>query len=578
MSRRGVFFLFFLIAVLGGTLLAAALMLRRPVEGAGASSVLVFDVPFDLEEAEAPAGGYSMDWLRPERPTLWSVVSALRHAAGDHHIQSLVLHVGDVDWGWAKIAEVRDAIASFRAAGKPVYASFEGGGEKEYLLASSADLVSAPPLALLQLDGLTASALFMRGTFDKLDITPNFAHSGAYKSGVEGYTRGEMSPPAREALQSLVDDLYDDLVDSLATARGMERDSVVRVLDEGPYDADAAWARGLVDTVLYEAELDSMALDGQDGGGEPVTLTRYMDRVHNPGGHSRVALVMASGAISEGRSRSTPGDGLILGSETIIKALRDARERSSVKAIVLRIDSPGGSASASDEIWHEVERCRETKPVVASMSDYAASGGYYIAVGADSIVAEPGTITGSIGVFGGKLNVLGLYRKLGLNVETVVHGEHAEMFSPFRDFTPEEARRFQASIDGVYHTFVGRVADGRGLEADEVEQSAQGRVWSGIAAADHALVDELGGIPRAIEIARAMAHIPADEEVGVDVYPRIERTFLQRLFSGLVSSDEGDDEAAARLRLPAVVRAWLVAAHFPAGVALALMPYDIDIR
>lgn len=578
MSRRGVVFLLFLIAVLGGALLVAALMLRRPLEGTTAASVLVFDVPFDLDEAETPAGGYSMDWLRPERPTLWAVESALRHAARDRHIRALVLHVGEVDWGWAKIAEIRDAIGAFRAAGKPVYASFEGGGEREYLLVSSADVVSAPPLALLQLDGLSASALFMRGTFDKLDITPNFAHAGTYKSGVEGYTRTDMSPPAREALQSLLDDLYADLVDSLATARGMDADSIVAALDEGPYDADAAWARGLIDTVLYEGELDSLAMDEQDDAGETVSMTRYLDRVHKPGGRSRVAMVVAAGAISDGRSRRTPGDGLVLGSETIIKALREARERSSVKAIVLRIDSPGGSASASDEIWREVERCREVKPVVASMSDYAASGGYYIAVGADTIVAHPTTITGSIGVYGGKLNVLGLYRKLGLNVETVTHGEHAEMLSPFRDFTPEESARFQASLEGVYKTFVSRVSDGRGLDTEEVERSAQGRVWSGVAAADRSLVDELGGIPRAIEIAKAMAHIPAGEEVAVDVYPRSERTFLQRFFAGLVGSDEEGDQALARLRLPAVIRAWLAAAQFPTGAALALLPFDIDIR
>jgi protease IV len=577
MRRGGVFLLLFVIAVLGLGLLGAAVLLRRPVEGASSSSVLMFDVPYDLDEADVPASGYSMAWLMPERPTLWQVVSALRAAAHDDHIESLVLHVEDLDWGWAKLAEVREAILAFRASGKPVYANVVGGGEKEYLLASTADLISAPPLAVLWLDGLSASALFMRGTFDKLDITPNFSHAGTYKSGVEGYTRKDMSPPAREALQSLLDDLYVDLLDTLAVARDMNADSVARLLDQGPFDTDQAWSAGLIDTVLYESEMDSMVVGDNNDDSRTISLSHYIDRMHHPAGHPRIAMVMASGVISEGRSHRGAGGGLVLGSETIIKALQDARQRSSIKAIVLRIDSPGGSAPASDEIWREVERCREEKPVIASMSDYAASGGYYIAVGADSIVAQPGTITGSIGVYGGKLNVLGLYRKLGLNVETVTKGAHAEMLSPFKDFSEEESRRFQQGLESVYQTFVSRVADGRGLDSSDVEQSAQGRVWSGVAAADRALVDRLGGLQDAIDMAKKLAKIPASDEVTVEVFPKVERNFLQRWLSTLWG-DEDDEDALARTTIPAVIRAWMEAARFPSGVALALLPFDIDIH
>jgi len=577
MARRGVTVFLLLLAALGVAMLFAALALRRPATTLTSSTVLVFDVPHSLEEDNPPPSGYSMDWLRPERPTLWRVITALRRAAEDERIEALLLHVDNIDWGWAKIAEVREAIQAFRAAGKPVFASLTGGGEREYLLASAADLVSAPPLSILQLDGLTASALFLRGTLDKLDITPNFAQSGTYKSGVEGFTRSEMSAPAREALQSMLDDLYATLLDSLATARGLARDSVDRILDDGPYEVERARASGLVDSVMYRADLDSLALEGEDGERDRLSFTRYMNRVGRSLTRNRIALILASGTISEGRSHEAPGEGAVLGSETIVKALREARKRSAVKAIVLRIDSPGGSAPASDEIWREVERCREEKPVVASMSDYAASGGYYIAVGADSIVAQPGTITGSIGVFGGKLNILGLYRKLGLNVETVTRGANAGMMSPYRDFSPDEARRFQESMDIVYRTFVSRVSKGRGMSAEDVEQVAQGRVWSGRSAADRELVDELGGLQRAIDMARAMAGLPGEEEVGLDVYPRVDRTFLQRFFAELVSGDE-NDEALVQLRLPDAVRAWLTAARFPAGVALALLPYSIDIR
>lgn len=577
MRRGGVIVFIVLLGLMGAAMMLAAYLLGRPAGGGGSSSVLVFDVPYLLEEGDPPPSSYTMDWLRPERPTLWRVVGGLRRAAKDDHIEGLVLHIDDIDWGWAKVAEVRDAIQAFRAEGKPVYASLSGGGEREYLLASAADIVTAPPLAILQLDGLTASALFMRGTLDKLDITPNFAHSGTYKSGVEGFTRREMSEPAREALQALLDDFYADLIDSLAVARDLPADTVARFLDEGPFGAEDAWTRGLVDTVMYRADLDSLALDGDDGERNRLSFLRYLERPLPSAARSRIALVVASGAISDGRSRDAPGEGTVLGSETLIKALHDACDRGSVKAIVLRIDSPGGSAPAADEIWREVERCRERKPVVASMSDLAASGGYYIAVAADSIVARSNTITGSIGVFGGKLNILGLYRKLGLNVETLTRGAHAEMLSPYRDFSSDEAARFQNSMDTVYRTFVARVSDGRGLAAEDVETVAQGRVWSGAAAVDRALVDEIGGIPRAVEMAKKLAKIPVDEEVSLDVYPKVERTFLQRVFSGLFSEDEGDETLAA-LRLPPVLRAWLTAARFPSGIALTLLPYSIEIR
>ena len=573
-SRRGAFVFLLLLVILGAAAVFAALTLRRPLESVPEASVLVFDVPAYLDEAEAPESPYAVDWLRPARPLLWRVAFGLRQAADDDRIAALVLHVGPVDWGWAKVSEVRDAVMAFRAAGKPVYASFSGGGEREYLLASAADVISAPPLTMLQLDGLTASALFMRGTLEKLDVTPNFAKAGSYKSGAEGYTRNDMSPPAREALQALLDDLYGALLDTLAVARDLPRDTVAAMLDEGPYDAPLAWSRGLIDTVLYETELDSLATEGIADSDHTISLWRYLDRMRRPPARSRFALVVASGTIAEGKSRDAPGDGEVLGSETLIKALDEVRERRSVKAVILRVDSPGGSAPASDDIWRAVERLRAEKPVVVSMSDYAASGGYYLAVGGSSIVAQPTTITGSIGVYGGKLNVLGLYRKVGLNVETVSRGRHAEMLSPFKDFSPEEAEQFQNSIMHVYRTFVDRVAEGRDMSQEDVERYAQGRVWSGVSAAEHGLVDELGGLAKAVSVAKELSGVPVDEKVAVEVYPKIERTFLQRVFSEMLSDDW--EESALR-QLPGL-SAFLEAAALPTGVALAWLPYRIEIR
>ncbi len=573
-ARRAVLFLIVLFGVLGGAVLLAALVLRRPSARLPAAAVVVFDVPATIEESDPPAGTGLVDLVRRERPTVWALAQGLRAAAADPRVRALVLHIDHVQWGWAKVSEIRAAIAEFAHAGKPVYAWIAGGGEREYLLASAAGTIASPPLAVLQLNGLTASALFLRGTLDKVGVTPNFAHAGRYKSGVEAWTQGGMSAPAREALQALVDDQFGLLLDSLGAARGVAPDSVARLLDAGPFGAREAQARGLIDTVLHRSDLDSMVVAVGGGRRSTVRLERYLARLDPPRGDRRIALVTAVGTIAEGRSRTSPSEGQILGAETIIKALREVRNRPAIDAVVLRIDSPGGSAQASEEIWHEVRRCAERKPVIASFSDLAASGGYYIAAPVDSIVAEPGTLTGSIGAYGGKLNLLGLYRKLGLNVETVSRGARAEMLSPFKDFTPEEAERFQAQMDEVYRLFLSRVAEGRGRPAGEIDSIGQGRVWSGLAARRLGLVDALGGIPVAIAMARARAGIGDEETVAVDVYPRIERPFFQRVFAELLA----EEEARASAALPPVVRAWLAAAAFPPGVALTLMPWSIEIR
>ena len=578
MSSRRALALVLLIVAVGFIALIAAINFRRPAASPFAHAVLVFDVPDELQESQAPRWGLPFGAWRPDRPTVWDVVRAIRHAADDDRVEALILHVDGLDWGWAKVAEVREAVLHFRASGKPVYASMESGGEKEYLLATAAPRITAPPLAVLQLDGLTASALYLRGTFDKLDVRPNFAHVGQYKSAVEGYTRTDMSPPAREALQSLLDDEFAVLLDSLAAARGLTTDSVASLLDNGPYVAGQAMAVGLVDTLLHPADLDTMVVRMGRGTRRTETLWHYLNRLPMTDDGARVAMVAVEGEILPGQSRENPMGGRVLGEETVIAALRDAASRPGVKGIVLRIDSPGGSADASDRIWREVVRARRRKPVIVSMSDLAASGGYYVAAGADSIVAQPGTITGSIGVFGGKLNVLGLYRKLGLNVETVSRGRHAEMLSPFSDFTPDEQERFQQQMDAVYRTFVSRVATSRALDTAWVDSIGQGRVWSGRQAEDRQLVDAMGGFERAFAMIRARAGLAHDEPLAVEVYPRVERTLLQRMIGDLF--DEGDDQTSvmATLRATPAWHAWADAALWPAGAALALMPYRLDIR
>jgi protease-4 len=289
-----------------------------------------------------------------------------------------------------------------------------------------------------------------------------------------------------------------------------------------------------------------------------------------------VAYVVAAGTIASGRSRYTAAEGVVLGSETMSDVLREVADRPAIKAVVLRIDSPGGDALATDEIWHEVERLSAAKPVVVSMSDIAASGGYYVAAPARRIVAEPATLTGSIGVYGGKLNLIGLWRKLGLNVEIVSRGRHAQILSLFRDFTPEEAARYQTQIETTYQRFLARVADGRGLTLADVDSAARGRLWTGMEALSLGLVDTLGGIRTAFELALESADLPRDVPLMVERYPKIRRSFLDRLVESWFA-DENDQDAYLRLVSP-VMRAWVAAAQFPAGRALTLTPWSVTIR
>jgi len=574
-ARRGLFVFVLLIALIGVAAVLYSLTSRIGGPAGPSTMVLDFDVPSRLEEGEPPFQPFLFAGLRSDRLTVWDVVHGVRRAATDDRVQALVLHVDGIDWGWAKIAEVRDALRAFRQSGKPILASVTAGGEPEYLLASVANRICMPPTATLQLNGLTASAIFMRGAFDKFGIAPNFLHVGRYKSAVETYTGTSLSPSGRAALEALLDDQYGLLVDSLATARGLTADSVRALLDRGPWDAAEARDLGLVDTLLHDIDVDSVA--SRLGGKHlaSMSLSRYVWRLSESPTAQHIAMVVASGTIAEGRSRESPTDGRIVGSETLIEALRDARERHSVRAIILRIDSPGGSSDASDDIWREVARCRDRKPVVVSMSDLAASGGYYIAMGGTPILAQPSTITGSIGVYGGKFNIRGLFQKLGLSVESLSRGPHAEMLSPFENFTPEETAIYQHHLDRFYATFLSRVAKSRGMAVEAVDSVAQGRVWTGLSARPRGLVDRFGGIEEAIAEARTRALIGKSADVVVDVYPRAEGSILARAAAGLFD-DGGSDRN--RVELPPVVQAWLAAAHFPAGSGLALMPCLIEIR
>ena len=570
--RRAVLITLLCIAV-GALVLNVAIGVRRPMHAAIGQRVLVFDVPSEVDEGPPPPA-LTFDLLRRERPTFHELLFAMRNAAEDKSVTGVVLHVDGLDWGWARVHEMSAAVRAVREAGKPVYASLVGGGEKEYLLAASAGVVAMPPVSTLQLDGLSASAMFLRGAYDKLGIKPNFAHVGRYKSAVEQFTRDSLSPDGRRALEDLLDDEYTLLVDSLASARRSTPDGMRELIDEGPFTATAAHERGLVDTLLARADLDSMATHAGGTRRPEASFTRYAEEGGEVTGE-HIALVVAEGEIVDGKSTEGAFGGRSVGDRTLVEALREIRGRRNIRAVVLRIDSPGGSGNASDAVWQELRRLRRDKPVIVSMGDVAASGGYYIACAADAIVADPATITGSIGVFGGKLNVLGLYRKLGLNVETITRGRHAAMWSPFQDFDAEEEALYQKSLDQFYDVFLSRVAEGRKMSPALVDSVGQGRVWSGMAAKQRGLVDRFGGLHEAMEVARARAHIDPNADIVVDVYPRPRKTFFQRWLGGVFDEPDQDDTRIPGLLL---ARHWLRLMNDPAGEVMALMPYSIRIE
>ena len=519
--------------------------------------------------------------LGGDAATVRSFVESLQRAKRDPRITSVLLVPSTLELPfWGKVQELRDAIVDFRQSGKTVVAFLEYGGDREYYLASAADRVFLLPTSPLDLTGIASYELFLRGALDKLGAYPDFVHVGAYKTAVNQLTETGFTPEHREMTESLNRDLYEQLVRGIAMARRKTPDEVRRLLDEGPFTPEAAMQAGLVDDLAYLDQLDDRvaALKEEDESRDRVEERDYRRtpaRSLGIRGASRIAVLYASGVIASGSSSQDTVNGAVVGSDTIVEQLERIRDDDSIKAIVLRVDSPGGSSVASDVIWRELSITRDenpSRPLIASMSDLAASGGYYISAPAQVIVAQPGTLTGSIGIFGGKIVLGDTLEKIGITTETVQSGRNATLGSPFMPFTPQQRAKLQAYMDSFYQGFLEKVAESRHKTPAEIHEVAQGRVWTGQQARERGLVDELGGLDRAIAIAKSRAGIPADEEVELVTYPP-RRTLLEAVAeqfgSGGVSlwARLGGAEGRAIAALTAPARL------FRRGEPLALMPF-----
>lgn len=476
-------------------------------------------LPIDPNLSEIEPGGVVSQFIG-EQPTLRSVVDSLRKAAVDRRIKSVVIVPRGGGALWGKVQEVRDAILEFRKSGKPIIAYLEYGAEQEYYLASACDKVYLMPAASLDLRGLATYELFLRGALDKIGAYPDLMHIGDYKTAANTFTEKGFTPAHREMAESLNRDLYSQLLRGIGDGRRKSEEEVRALLDHGPYLARDAVAAGLVDDVAYEDQLDDKSdLGGAkqriDAGDYAKVATTSLGLDRGP----KIAVLYLVGVIASGESSFDSPNGAVTGSDTVIEWLRKVRADNAVRAIVLRIDSPGGSAVASDVIWREVMLTRQIKPVIASMGDVAASGGYYVAMPAHAIVAQPGTLTGSIGVVVGKFALGGTMEKLGVGVEGVESGKYAGMLSPVRPFSPEERARVMEQMQATYDTFVEKVAESRASTPEKIDAIAQGRVWTGRQARDLGLVDELGGLWDAIAVAKQRAKIDAGRHVELDVYP-----------------------------------------------------------
>ncbi|MFP6573080.1 MAG: signal peptide peptidase SppA [Vicinamibacterales bacterium] len=486
------------------------------------NSILWLRVPDSLGEQEAD----DIFGLINQRDTVMSLVSTLRKAKVDERISAVVLIPSIAEGLWGKVQEIRDAVTDFKASGKPIVAYLEYGTGQAYYLASACDEVFMTPTSPLNLIGVSSYAVFLREALDKVGFQADMLSAGDYKTAVNLYTETTFTPEHREMAQSLNRDLYDQLVAGIAEGRELTLARVRVLIDDGPYKAADTVRVGLVDALVYEDQL----IDGLPLGSSP-SIVDYADyrQVTLPGEDgSRVALVYAEGVINFGTNGNDLQGNQTVGSETLTSAIRAAREDAEIEAIVLRVDSPGGVAVAADVMWRELDLASAEKPLIVSMSDLAASGGYYIAAPADVIVAHPGTLTGSIGVYGGKYVAGETLEKLGVNVEVVTDGTHADLFSPTTQFSDSARQAVQAQIDDTYERFLQVVADGRGLSRDQVHQIAQGRVWTGRQAYDNGLVDELGGLHRAVEIAKTEAGIAAETPITLVTYPQ-PRSFFEVL-------------------------------------------------
>ncbi|MDA1231800.1 MAG: signal peptide peptidase SppA, partial [Planctomycetota bacterium] len=467
--------------------------------------------------------------------SLSTCMDRLHQAARDKSIKGVILHIDGVEIGWARLNELQTSIAEIKAAGKPVWARMNDGGNKDYLLATACDKILMPESGTLMLTGLRAEVMFYKNLFEMLDIKADMLRVGAFKSAAEPYTRSEMSPEFREEMEEILDDYYATMVSQIAAARKLPDDKVKAIIDEGLLSTARAKELGLIDDLAYHDQLSDL-IAGDDHSLDVRIRDDYRKKKMSTeldlfsimeilsGGSSqptstrpRIAVLRLEGMIVSGSSPVSLFSEASISSDKIVPLIEKLGKDENVKAIVLRVDSPGGSALASDLIWRALGSTN--KPVVASMGDTAASGGYYISMGAESIFAEPGTLTGSIGVLGGKIALDGLMKKFGVTTSVIQRGKNSGVMSTTTAFSDSERETMQQMLNDVYEQFTRKAAVGRKMDYAKLESLARGRVYTGRQAKDIGLVDQLGTLADAIAHTRTLVG-DGEEKLELEDLPK----------------------------------------------------------
>lgn len=475
--------------------------------------------------AEQPQGRFSSIVALPD------LTLALMKAALDPRIKGVCVKIDPLECGWSKLQEIKRHVEFFRKSGKFSIAYLERAGEKEMYLASVFEEIYAPPSASISLRGISVKGTFLRGTLDKIGVEPEIRRIGNYKSAGDQLLRSDMSEYQREQLTALLDDIFDDVVESLATSRDKTKEEIQNFIDEGVFDMQRFKDSGILTDLLYEDQLNDLLKKRTDGKEDElrfVKFKRYKNvspKAFGLGGKKTIAIVRTSGAIVGGE-----GKGGVITADKLIAQLRALKKNKKIAAVILRVDSPGGDALASDLMWREIKKFSEEKPIIASMSDVAASGGYYMSMACQKIVAEDLTITGSIGVVTGKFNLAELYNKAGYTSETISRGKYAQVLNDSRSFTEDEANLFDKSAQHAYEQFRDKAAASRNMDVEEMQKVAQGRVWTGKQAAKIGLVDELGGLHKAVQLAKKAAKI--EERVTLKEFSRSSPSPISLLAGG----------------------------------------------
>lgn len=503
------------------------------------------------------------------RPTVENVWSMLRNAAADTRIKAVVLEPESLSVGWGKLQEIRADLAQFKKSGKPLYAFLKTPTAREYYLATAADRVYMEPQDWLDLKGMRFELTFFKNTLNKIGVDVQIVHAGKYKDFGDMFTRTSPTPETEQVLNSVLDGLYGDLLTQIAAGRKKTVEQVQTIVNDGPFISTAALANGLVDELRFEDQMyGELKTALKSGEIKKVSTADYMTVPASQvglGGNTEFAVVVGQGDISRGDGSMESG----IEPEPFNKLLQKVGSDAAVKGVIVRIDSPGGEVTASDEIWREMNLLGKKKPLVVSMSDTAASGGYFMAMTGSPIVAYPGTLTGSIGVVYGKPSLGGLYQKIGISKSTISRGRFADIDSDYKPLDKVELQKLADAIDANYRDFVSKVATARHRTFAQIEPVAQGRVWLGSQARNIGLVDHLGGFDRAIEVLKQQAHIAQSEKVNLVVYPH------RRSLWEFLTSRAKESSMEARLR------AWI--APWPSGIwkkggFLRLMPYSIEVR